>query len=306
MYIYADILVLLNLFMNAVIFLATGKVAGIALNWKRIMCGSLCGALITIAMFLPVGTILRLPLVKIIVSIFLVGLVFYPIPWRRLPLVFSVFYLVSFMLGGLILAMLYFMDASSYVTNGVFTSQHASWVTLGSGAVVLLIWGHWLWGHLSTRLWQQKYVLTVKIHMSGKFIQLTALMDSGNSLRDPISRIPVAIAEYAYVKSLLPMELSTLFDKSAEEDWVDIMQHLPYEIVSRLHIIPFSSVGRNQGLLIGFKPDFLEFEENGNEKFISTVIVGMCKGRLSGQGEYHALLHPELVHGAINHKKEAS
>jgi stage II sporulation protein GA (sporulation sigma-E factor processing peptidase) len=291
--------------MNAVIFLGTARIVGVSLRWGRIIGGSLLGAMITIATLLPYGAFLRWPLVKVLISLLLVGMVFYPVPRRRWSLILLVFYLVSFVLGGIVLASLYFMDASSYLTNGVFLLQPL-WVTVIAGAVVLLIWGHWVWGRLATRLWQKKYVVSVRIFMSGKHIQVSSLMDSGNSLRDPISRIPVVVIEYTCVKPLLPVELSALLDDAEEEDWLSVLQHLPYEIVSRLHIIPFSSIGRKQGLLLGFRPDFLEIEENGEKKRVSTVIVGMCHGHLSKQGEYHALLHPELIQHDINHEKEAS
>lgn len=306
MYVYADILVLLNLFMNAVIFLGTARIVGVSLRWGRIIGGSLLGAMITIVMLMPYGAFLRWPLCKVLVSLVMVSMVFYPMPRRRWLLIFSVFYLMSFVLGGTVLAMLYFMDASSYMTNGVFSLHHATWVTIVAGAVIILIWGQWVWGRLSIRLWQQKYIVSIQIFMSDKHIQVPALMDSGNCLRDPISRIPVMVIEYNCVKTLLPSELSALLDDTEEEDWLSILQYLPHEIVSRIHIIPFSSVGRKQGLLLGFRPDFLELEENGEKKRVSPVIVGMCQGCLSKQGEYRALLHPELGNNVENQKKEAS
>lgn len=306
MYVYADMLVLLNFFMNTIILLGTAQIVGVSLRWRRVIGSALFGALVSLAMLLPQGAFLKLPLSKLMLSLLMVGMVFYPVSWRRWPLVFSVFYLVSFILGGTVLAAFYFMDTSSYLTNGVFTTQHASWVTLISAVVVLIVWGHWLWGRLSTRLWQQKYIVPIQIGMSGRLVRISALMDSGNCLRDPISRIPVAVAEYNHIKALLPMEVSALLDGVAEEEWINLLQRLPSEMAARLHIIPFSSIGRQRGLLIGFRPDFLEIEEDGCKRRISAVIVAMCHRHLSNRGEYHALLHPEIIHNALEQQKEAS
>jgi stage II sporulation protein GA (sporulation sigma-E factor processing peptidase) len=305
-YVYADLLVAVNLVMNVVIILATGRIVGIHPTWGRILAGALFGALTSLAMLLPEGFFLRWTFVKIVVSLCMIGIVFYPLAWRRWPLVLAVFYFISFMLGGTVLAFLYFTDASTYLTNGIFSMQHASWITLISAAALFLIWGQWLWGRLGTRFWQAKYFVPIRVVLSDTHVQTTALIDSGNGLRDPISRLPVTIIEYECVKPLLPAEVTKKFDVTEEHDWINILQEMPHEWVSRLHILPFSSLGKRSGLLIGFRPDRIVVEDNGAETIRTDVIIGMCNRNLSSQGEYHALLHPDLVHKSFHHQKEAS
>jgi stage II sporulation protein GA (sporulation sigma-E factor processing peptidase) len=297
-YVYADILIVLNLLMNTVIFWGTGLIVGIRPRWGRILGGAFVGALVSVIMLLPIGSFLRWSTIKVLVSILMVGIVFYPIAWRRLPFILAVFYLMSFMLGGTALALLYFMDASTYLTNGIFIMQHASWITVISAVVLMGCIGYWAWGRLSTRLWQKQYYIPVRIWFSGRSEQVLALMDSGNCLRDPISRTPVMVVEYARIKSLLPAEVCRVLNTTAEDNWLDVVSEMPDEWVARLHIIPFSSIGKKRGLLIGFRPDYVEVEENGATKQNAAVIVGICNRNLSRQGEYHALLHPELVHRA--------
>lgn len=307
MYVYADILVVLNWVMNVVILLGTSKMIGVTPRLLRIAVSAGLGALVSLIMILPYGTFMRWPWVKILVSLMMVAIAFHPLPLRRWPVIMSIFYFTSFMLGGLVLAMLYFMDASSYLTNGVFTMQHASWITLVSAAIILGCLGHWTWGRLASRRWQPKFIMSIRIYLNGKNVQIMALMDSGNCLKDPISHMPVVIAEYASLKPILPPDVCSLLDERSEDDWLELLHKMPHEWVSRLHIVPYSSLGRKGALVIGFRPDCLTIEEQGGEATqFTAVIIGICNRKLTSQGDYSALLHPELVHGTINCNKEAS
>lgn len=306
MYVYADVLVALNWMMNAAILLGTSKITGLTPRLVRVSVSAGLGALMPLVMLFPYGTFMRWPQVKILVSFIMVAIAFSPLPWRRWPVILSVFYLTSFMLGGLVLSMLYFMDASTYLTNGVFTMQHASWVTFLSAAAILFCLGHWTWGRLASRLWQPKFIMPIRIYLTGKNIQMMALMDSGNCLKDPISHMPVVIAEYTALKTILPPDVCALFDKTAEEDWLGLLPYLPHDWVARMHIVPYSSLGRKGGLIVGFRPDCMVIEDNGATVQCTAAIIGMCNRKLAGQGEYCALLHPELVHGVDNCNKEAS
>jgi stage II sporulation protein GA (sporulation sigma-E factor processing peptidase) len=298
-YVYADILIAINLFMNAVILWGTCLVTGVQVRWLRVMAGALLGAIVSVFMLLPIGAFLRLPISKLLLSFMMLGVVFYPLAWRRWTLVCAVFYLASFVIGGTALALLYFFDASTILTNGVFSLLHASWLTVLSAGVVIAVVGRWVWGRLAVRLWQGSYFLPVSVVVNDRVEQITALLDSGNSLRDPISRMPVMIADYSSVKSLLPEEFRHRLDQTAEGEWINLLQFLPDDWVARFHLVPYSSVGRRNGLLLGFRPDYVEVESNGRKQQNKGVIIGLSRKNISSRGDYHALLHPELVREAV-------
>ncbi|MEM5769069.1 MAG: sigma-E processing peptidase SpoIIGA [Bacillota bacterium] len=304
MYVYADILVALNWMMNTAILIGTSKIAGITPRPVRIAISAGAGALASLLMLLPQGVFLNSPWVKVMLSLVMLCIAFYPLPTHRWPVTLAVFYLTSFTLGGLVLALLYFFDASSYLTNGVFHMQHASWFTFLSAALILCGIGHWTWGRLSKRLWQPKLIIPVRIYLAGRNVQIAALIDSGNCLKEPISHAPVVIAEYAALKPLLSPEVCALLDKTAEESWLELLHTFPPDWLSRLHIIPYSSLGRKGGLIIGFRPDYLVLEQPNGPKQCTPVIIGLSKRKLAD--DYRALLHPELVHGESKRKKEAS
>lgn len=64
---------------------------------------------------------------------------------------------------------------------------------------------------------------------------------------------------------------------------------------SRFRIIPFSSLGKENGILIGFRPDYVEVWNKQNKREYREVIVGICNKKLSPNNRYKALLNPDLV-----------
>jgi stage II sporulation protein GA (sporulation sigma-E factor processing peptidase) len=55
-------------------------------------------------------------------------------------------------------------------------------------------------------------------------------------------------------------------------------------------MIPFSSLGRTNGMMIGFRPDAVIVGEK-----ISDVVIGIYNSRLCRDGRYQGLLGPELI-----------
>jgi len=71
---------------------------------------------------------------------------------------------------------------------------------------------------------------------------------------------------------------------------------------ARFRIIPFSSVGREHGLLVGFKADGIRISVDGHKAPVGPCILGICRGPLDPDGVYSALIHPELVESAAAHR----
>lgn len=64
---------------------------------------------------------------------------------------------------------------------------------------------------------------------------------------------------------------------------------------SRFRIIPFRSLGRDNGMLVGFKPDEIIIFDSERKIQSGNIIVAIYSKNLSGDGEYSALIHPEML-----------
>ena len=65
--------------------------------------------------------------------------------------------------------------------------------------------------------------------------------------------------------------------------------------MSKLKIIPFSSLGKQNGMLLGIRADGLKIEGEENIKKVDKVIIGIYNKKLSKNKDYHALLGFDMI-----------
>lgn len=139
-------------------------------------------------------------------------------------------------------------------------------------------------------------MIPLKIAFGNGTTELSALVDTGNSLYDPLTNSPVVVVEFSAIKNILPMEIQSIFDESKENDLDSVTKIVSdSRWLSRFRLIPFTSLGKENGMLIGFRPDYIEVGENTEKKGVTDVIIGIYNRALSKNNNYNALLSPELV-----------
>lgn len=117
---------------------------------------------------------------------------------------------------------------------------------------------------------------SVTCEINGREICCTGLLDTGNSLYDPISKKPVLVLEKG------ELEKNSIYIK--EEQY---------------RVIPYHSLGTKQGVLEAFVADKVQISkltqtENKDTIKREKVIVGVYEGKLSHSGMYQMILHPEM------------
>jgi stage II sporulation protein GA (sporulation sigma-E factor processing peptidase) len=106
----------------------------------------------------------------------------------------------------------------------------------------------------------------------------------------------VVIVEFAVLREILPEDIKVIFEQDHDNELTDIIDTISQSSwFSRFRLIPFSSLGKENGMLIGFKPDYIEIGSEQPKKGISNVIIGVYNKALSKSSQYNALLNPELV-----------
>lgn len=158
------------------------------------------------------------------------------------------------------------------------------------------------------------------IRIQGKELKVTGLVDTGNQLVDPLTGSPVVIVEYGILKRYLPSELQKIIDKSGEVDLSKLTEIIP-EDGSRFffRLIPFTTIGKRHGMLIGFRPDEIIVLTGDECLHKKNVVIGIYNRRLSSRGsrktgygarEYsdlhlsirlHHPDHPDRCHQYIQH-----
>ena len=123
--------------------------------------------------------------------------------------------------------------------------------------------------------------------------EITALLDTGNSLIDPISLSPVIIAEYKSVKNLFPEAVRNGLERFESNNLEMIMSEVNDKGLST-RVIPFTSLGKENGMILGFVPDRVEIHDECGVRVLGKCVIGIYNSSLSKDRSYAALLNPYL------------
>lgn len=296
--VYADIIFLLNLVMNFLILLLTSKLSKSKTSSLRMFLGSIIGASYAIFLiFCPDLKFYYTVLAKVLLSLLIIAIAFSPKKLTVLIKDLAMFYISTFIFAGAAFAFLYFNQTGGVVKNGivyVFWQSNMMSIILSIFTVGIII--KIIWELIQNRIVKEKLLIPLMISFEKKTIYMAALVDTGNSLHDPLTNMPVVVVEFMAIKEILPVEIKKIFEDSKEED-LNWITKILYDStwVSRFRLIPFTSLGKENGMLIGFKPDFIEVGENEEKRGVTSVIIGIYNNSLSKNEKYKALLGPELV-----------
>lgn len=297
--VYVDQVLLGNLVMNYVILWAAGRLGGVRISFPRLLLAAGIGGIYSLLAFLPgLDQLFSLP-VKLLFSLIMVLTAFVPSPWRVLASCLGFFYLASFSLGGMVLGFTYLLHTNASLVNEAekipaVISQH-----FWSGCLLALFFfwavyaaGSWL---LRKRGSQQRFQVPLNICFSGRRVKVEALVDTGNSLTDPLTGEPVIVVEYDALREILPPAVNIFFE-GRDFDYTSLLAALsgtPW--AARFRIVPFQSLGLEHGLLIGLRPDEIEIDQGKKKILADKVVVGIYRHQLHTGSTYHALLHPALL-----------
>ena len=292
MTVYLDIVFLENICMNYIIIYAT--VLLLKLNNKpiRILLGSVIGAIYAVLSVTKVFEIYNTIFLKILISVIIVYISADTKSFKILLKAVLVFYVVSFTFGGVALALLYFIKPENILMkNGVYIGTYPIKIVLFGGVVGFILISI-VYSIIKNRYKKKKKICEVEISIEGNKRLVKALIDSGNFLKEPITGVPVIVVETTYLFQLVPDEILKNIDNiiigntdvlnvndiEDEEKRAEISKFL-----NKFRVIPFNSLGKENGLLLGIKADFLKVIENGEyeHKKIENIIIGMYNKKLS-------------------------
>ncbi len=128
-----------------------------------------------------------------------------------------------------------------------------------------------LWIFRYKRVSKKSSLCKVILESAGAIITITALIDTGNGLREPISQKPVCLIEE------------------------ELLARITLENPLFLRAIPFRSVGCEQGTLYGVLLPKLTIVCEEAEYVLKNVICAGIDHKLSSQGTYQMILHPGLL-----------
>ena len=130
----------------------------------------------------------------------------------------------------------------------------------------------------------------LNIVLNGKNIETTAMIDTGNLLKEPITNTPVIVLEHTLLYECIPKDILNNLENLLGGDFNNIPEHIKREYVTKLKFIPFSSLGKQNGMLLGLKADYVEIISQEKKIKKENIIIGIYNKSLTKRGEYNALI----------------
>ena len=277
--VYLDELFLLNFVVDYLLLLAAGRLAGEVLHRGRLALGAALGAAYAGAVFLPGLGFLVHPLCKVGAGVLTV-LAGYG-GSRRLLRVCLVFFAVSAAFGGGIFAIQLLGNRSLTLSNGILSSPLDLKLVLLSaagcyGLITLLF-------HRAALHSPRRELAPAVVELGSRRVVLTALVDTGNTLTDPVSGKPVLVAEGSKLDGLFPP--GTAPGQAELRDPAMALERLS-DAGLRCRLLPYQAVGVECGLLLALRADRVQV---GGEDY-GPLLVALSPTGLTDGGGYCALI----------------
>ncbi len=295
MTIYIDVVFLENLVMNSIILIASGIILKKKLKWIRILLASSLGAIYTIIGYISVLEIYSNLILKIILSVLIIYIAFNPQTVKQLWKDVLIFYLTSFVFGGVAFALIYVVKPQDILMkNGLFLGTYPLKTVL-LAAVLAFIVIIAAFAIVKTKFSKKDMFCDVEVELNNKKIKTRAMIDTGNLLKEPITNTPVIVLEHTLLYECVPKEILDNLESILGGELVKIPEEIRKEYISKLKLIPFASLGKQNGMLVGIKADSLKVIQDEQEKESKNVIIGIYNKSLTKRGEYRALVGIDLV-----------
>lgn len=295
MTIYLDVVLIENLIMNYIILYATGIILKINIKHIRLIIASLLGAIYSIIAYMSVLEIYSSIILKIILSVVIVYISYNPQNVKQLWKHILIFYMTSFVFGGAAFALIYVVKPQEiFMKNGLFLGTYPL-KTILLGAIIAFFVIITSFKIVKSKISKKDMFCIVKVKINNKEIETKVMIDTGNLLKEPISNTPVIVLEHTLLYDCMPKEILNNLENILGGEFSSVPEEIKNQYISKLKVIPFSSLGKQNGMLMGIKPEYIIVKNEDNEKKISNVIIGIYNRSLTKRGEYRGLIGMELL-----------
>lgn len=277
--IYVDILVAINLFINYLLIMATSKFLSLKLNKWRLIFGEILGGIYSLYILLPpVGLVLSL-LIKFVMSATIVASTFKIPNIVAFAKILTCFYIINFVFTGMMLALwCAYKPASMAINNGTVYFSISPTVFFISGFITYILLK--TINRILGKRTFTKSMCEIKIFHENKISILNAMIDTGNSLTEPFSGLPVIVAEKESVKNIFSVEILPSEIQISQKN--DILK-------SRFRMIPYKTIA-GEGLLPAFKPEKITLNDGPPKQ----AYVAICS-KSDLPENFSAIVNSELI-----------
>ncbi|MEH7110841.1 sigma-E processing peptidase SpoIIGA [Neobacillus niacini] len=305
MSVYLDVIWALNMLFDSLLLYLSAIFLKRRIKIWRLLAGGFIGSLIILFSFTPLHSYSNHPISKLLFSVVMVLIVF---GYKRLSFFIKALmtlYVTTFLIGGALIGAHYFVQFDSEMSTKVMIASVTGFGDPVSWLFVLL--GFPIAWHFSKRnienmemtKIQFDQIVTVTLKINNESFTFKGLVDSGNQLYDPLSKLPVM---FVSIKNMVE-GLSEPIQKMATDPESLILGNLefPVDWQNRLRIVPCRVVGQENQLIVAVKPDTILIASKGESYLCEKGLVSFTMQQLSADDAFQCIVHPKMLTGPKQH-----
>ncbi|MEW8969146.1 MAG: sigma-E processing peptidase SpoIIGA [Mesobacillus sp.] len=301
MKVYLDVIWALNLLFDAFLLYLTAIILKRQVKIWRLALGGAIGSLFIILTITPLHAAAGHPAGKLFFSIMMVLAAFGYKRFRFFIKSLMTFYVTTFLMGGTLTGVHYFIQFDMDLASNVAMNHIKGFGDPISWLFVLL--GFPLAWHFSKRNIEQfemtkiqyESLADVEVRFMEIDFSVKGLIDSGNQLYDPISKMPVMILSIANGLDHMPSEIRRIAENPDSVLTGD--GNFSPKLENRMRIIPCKVVGQEHQLIIAFQPDSIKIATNEGTFIAEKGLISFTTQELSADGSFHCIIHPKMLAG---------
>jgi stage II sporulation protein GA (sporulation sigma-E factor processing peptidase) len=298
--VYLDVIWLLNFMFDSFLLYLTALILKRDIMFWRICVGGFVGSIIILLSITPLNGFAGHPIVKLLFSVVMILIVFGYKRFKYFINGLMIFYLVTFLVGGTLIGVHYFIQFDMDLTSSVALASvkgfgdPISWLFVVLGFPIVWHFSRKSFEKMEVAKIQHNNLIKVCVMIDGQRFYFKGLVDSGNQLYDPISKMPVMFVSINKIEDDLPTELRTIVVDS--ELVMMGKQPISPEWENRIRIIPYKVMGKDHQLIIAFKPEQIEIVHNEETLIIEKGLVSFTMQQLSSDDAFQCIVHPKMLH----------
>ncbi|MCR3759277.1 sigma-E processing peptidase SpoIIGA [Clostridium felsineum] len=261
MVVYLDVLIFENSIVNTFLLYITAQTLRIKVKMRYLILAGILGGLYVMVLIIPSLKIFSCLIFKILAAVLMIIMSF-----RKKNFIFNVKALAIFIMYSMLTAGLCFFIELNYESDSllnVFVGNTSyKWILI-SIMIIYMFVNRIIW-FINDRKLTQKLIYKIEVVFKDNEKVIKAFLDTGNELREPITNLPVIVAE------------KNLFGNIKLDDYAKFY-------------VPFRLFDGNMGKLEAFKPSCVKIYI-GNEVVVKNIIIALIDNKLSEFNDYNALL----------------
>ncbi len=280
--VYADVLFVINGFINYLLLLLARKFLKVQTSRLRMLFGAAAGSIFSLKIFLPPLNTFLETFIRILFALIIVIVSFKINSIKKLIKHFFCFLTVNCCFSGIIIAVIYFVNPPDLIyNNGIYYYNISFIKTICLSVICFVVIS------LAEKILRKKtidnYIYNTTVFLNNKAVSGEGFADTGNNLREPFSSNPVIIADQKVIRSIFP----------EATDINSIKKDIDLYINNKIRLIPIKTLN-GENILPAFKSDKIILNSSTGIKEFSDVFVAISDKELFN-GEFDFILNNSIL-----------